>query len=575
MASVALDIGTFLACERNDSLDWCAAWTSGGAEKQIRTKEEVVDPNSVPGDPECPVGSHSTLNNHCQGYDKPSDITNVKATTRTRAKWLITISTVVMIMIVMIVVALIIQTKQWKTEESQKLDVFVFGDQPSSAPSTTVDSGHSALDDQTPVDLGHSGSGASNDQPSSAPFTPVDSGRSGALYERPSSDASTSLDSGYTGAFYDQPSSAPSKAVNYEYYKSENSKCSEDNESNWQGPTPRSNDTVLQFFAFGDVPYDDNANTCIGEDGLPQIPCTRYDCTTPRLLPRENKCTYEGSEYKCLKDNIIPYMNDKVAVGNVAFALHVGDIIKGDKFASNKRCNEASFESRKTLFNQCTNLLLVPGDNEWNDCVGYNIDSNNDEMRQLWRDKFANEKSQFHQFSHDFPSMASRGTFRGDRPHIIRHYSNPEILFFSYNDVGVFGLNLPAGNTYIKDKSPVDVNAQWVEDQLQKDRCNLKSIVLFSHTGLSEEVKAKLSDYYNACSTIPTLVIMGNGHPSTYCMKRSIQHNRFRLTVEAFQSGPLLVSIVHDKDGNHFFHVKDKDLVDSNGSCPELLKSDD
>lgn len=169
------------------------------------------------------------------------------------------------------------------------------------------------------------------------------------------------------GVFGDHPSFAPSTTIKYAYHRSETSKCSTDNESNWQGPNRSSDNTVMKFFAFGDVPYDDDANTCIGEDGVPQEPCTRYNCTKLRKLQRDNTCTYEGSEYRCLKDNIIPYMNGKFADGDAAFALHVGDIIKGDKFASNKRCSDASFESRQNLFNQCSNLLLVPGDNEWND----------------------------------------------------------------------------------------------------------------------------------------------------------------------------------------------------------------
>jgi hypothetical protein len=256
-------------------------------------------------------------------------------------------------------------------------------------------------------------------------------------------------------------------------------------------------------------------------------------------------------------------MNNRLSDGDAAFALHVGDFIKGNNSGSNKRCSNASFESRKTLFSQCSNFLLVPGDNEWNDCEGYDINSNSDEMRAMWRDKFANEQSPFHQFSNDFPSAVG-----GDRPNIIRHKSNPENLFFTYNEIGFFGLNLPAGENYIENRSLFDINAQWIEDNLDVETCNLKSIVLFGHTDPSREVNAKLHNYYNACSTIPTLVIVGNTHPSTYCMKKS--DNRFTLTVEAFQSGPLLVSIVHDTDGFHFFHVKDKDLVDSNQSCPDL-----
>lgn len=166
------------------------------------------------------------------------------------------------------------------------------------------------------------------------------------------------------------PSIAPSLAptalsptyspIDYQYTRSETSICSNDGERNWQGPTPRSDNTVLQFFALGDAPYDEDANTCIGENGSPQDPCVRYDCSRVNRLPIDNTCTYEGSEFSCIKNNIIPYINDKINSGDSAFVLHIGDIIKGRNSGNNKRCSNASFESRRKLFSQCSNFLLTP-----------------------------------------------------------------------------------------------------------------------------------------------------------------------------------------------------------------------
>jgi hypothetical protein len=240
-----------------------------------------------------------------------------------------------------------------------------------------------------------------------------------------------------------------------------------DGTSNWQGPLPVSSNTVLQFVAFGDSPYDANANTCIGKDGQPQNPCKRYNCTKNEVQSG-NTCTYEGPEYQCVKESIIPYINRKIANGGAAFALHVGDIIKGGG-----KCSEASFESGKALFSQSSNFSLVPGDNEWNECQGQNITSNNDALSMLWRAKFASKQSPFHKFSDDFPSAVG-----GGRPDVIRHIENPEILFFTYNDIAFFGLNLPGGLDDIEQKLLVDKNAKWIQDNLDKDRCNLKSIVL-------------------------------------------------------------------------------------------------
>ena len=37
--------------------------------------------------------------------------------------------------------------------------------------------------------------------------------------------------------------------------------------------------------------------------------------------------TYIGSDYECLEDSIIPYMNQQIEVGGAAFSSHVGDIV--------------------------------------------------------------------------------------------------------------------------------------------------------------------------------------------------------------------------------------------------------
>ena len=82
-----------------------------------------------------------------------------------------------------------------------------------------------------------------------------------------------------------QPSSSYRPTVESEYYQytSAGTQCELNGKSNWQGPAPfvdKSN-VALQFFAFGDTPYDNTCstcNTCIGEDGSKEEDCTRYDC---------------------------------------------------------------------------------------------------------------------------------------------------------------------------------------------------------------------------------------------------------------------------------------------------------
>lgn len=124
---------------------------------------------------------------------------------------------------------------------------------------------------------------------------------------------------------------------------------------------------ALQFFAFGDTPYDDDCdtcNTCI-ENGAQVDDCTLYTCTIDNLnissLPVNNTCTYEGTDFTCLQESILPYMQAQTELGEAEFSVHVGDIIKGNGDGGNTRCQDSSFTSRENLFSALDNFLLVPG----------------------------------------------------------------------------------------------------------------------------------------------------------------------------------------------------------------------
>ena len=103
-----------------------------------------------------------------------------------------------------------------------------------------------------------------------------------------------------------------------------------ENKINIDGPAPLDNksDVAVQFFAYGDTPYDSHINTCIGDDGNKENDCTRFDCTaSTSKLPSDNTCTYEGPEFACVRDSLIPFMNSKIDAGDAAFMAHTGDII--------------------------------------------------------------------------------------------------------------------------------------------------------------------------------------------------------------------------------------------------------
>ena len=64
-------------------------------------------------------------------------------------------------------------------------------------------------------------------------------------------------------------------------------------------------------------------------------------------LPVNNTCTYEGPEYECVRDSILPYMNDEIAAENAAFIAHAGDIM-----------SESLTRNFRILFRSLSHILL-------------------------------------------------------------------------------------------------------------------------------------------------------------------------------------------------------------------------
>ena len=150
---------------------------------------------------------------------------------------------------------------------------------------------------------------------------------------------------------------------------------------------------------------------------------------------------------------------------------------------------------------------------------------------------------------------------------------NPELFFFRYNDIAIFGLNTPSGDTYASDYSVPDLNAEWVADRLGND-CSFQSVIFLSHkTPKSAVLDVIDQDFVDRCGRIlPSLVIKGSSHPKEYCMSHDVADKRTLLTVEAFSSGPVTVSVVRDPDGTgDYFHVEDSQLSNSNSQCPDFV----
>ena len=147
------------------------------------------------------------------------------------------------------------------------------------------------------------------------------------------------------------------------------------------------------------------------------------------------------------------------------------------------------------------------------------------------------------------------------------------MFFFRYKDIAIFGLQRVGGDSYANDVSPVDINAEWVADRLGND-CSFQSVIFLSH---KDPVPAVLDiidiDFAERCNRIlPSLIVKGSRHPVNYCMDHDEDVKRTELTVEAFFSGPLKVSVVRDPEGGgDYFHVEDSQLANSNANCPAFV----
>ena len=233
--------------------------------------------------------------------------------------------------------------------------------------------------------------------------------------------------------------------------------------------------------------------------------------------------------------------------------------------------------------------ILYVGDNDWQECNGFETGA----IEAMWRDIFADTPSNFHQFNQDFPDYPNSqfpifSQTYGARPLIQRQKFQtgendffPENFFFLHNDVAFFGLNRPANWDDARDACE-----KWVRHSLnemrvpshnsfqhQHDTCaKIKSVVVFTHIGYSSQVENAIDEYFNTVcqKTVPILNIRGNTH--AYCFERNNEDGkeRLELTVGGEElSDPHLVSILTDPEDptSHYFHIDRNEGVSNNAKC--------
>jgi len=174
---------------------------------------------------------------------------------------------------------------------------------------------------------------------------------------------------------------------------------------------------------------------------------------------------------------------------NSAFAIHLGDIKSGLM-----PCSESWYQQIANILRQSPKrLFIIPGDNEWNDCL------NPEEAWIFWTRYFLH-------FDNQWPD-----TFP-----VLRDNRHLENFAFVSNEVLFVGINLVGGKVLdsiqwsLQDRD----NIKWIETQLHDKKQAISRLVIFGHALPNRQHRTffiMLNDLAQSFGK-PILYMHGDGH---------------------------------------------------------------
>ena len=205
------------------------------------------------------------------------------------------------------------------------------------------------------------------------------------------------------------------------------------------------------------------------------------------------------------------------------FVIHVGDIKTG-----RPPCDEAVYKKVSGMLSQAVApVFIIPGDNEWNDCI------NPAQAWKYWDEYFMRFDRRW---QHELP--------------VFRQLEHEENLSFVKGNVLFVGLNIVGGRVHDADewKQRHADGLDWVRRNLRRSGADVSSLVIFGHA----KPAANHADFFDPFNKDaeefkkPILYIHGDGH-------RWIHDRPFAakniLRVEVDQGGiapPLKVTVTDD-----------------------------
>eukprot|EP00536_Pseudo-nitzschia_multiseries_P007628 jgi/Psemu1/196073/e_gw1.181.43.1 len=207
------------------------------------------------------------------------------------------------------------------------------------------------------------------------------------------------------------------------------------------------------------------------------------------------------------------------------FLVHLGDIFVGDT-----PCNVEDYEiMRDIMLESDAPAFLVPGDNEWNDCIRAEIDTG----WSHWTNHFLGfENNWNHTFS------------------IARQPGYEENFYFIRKRSLVFGLNIVAGRVHdaVEWQTRLRAEYKWVRDVMLLNLVDMKTcdgVILMAHAHPSEDH----SEFFNAFrvflrdelnNEFPVMYLHGDGHDFIYTPNYHNQANFLRIQHEGGTNEPVL-----------------------------------
>ena len=247
---------------------------------------------------------------------------------------------------------------------------------------------------------------------------------------------------------------------------------------------------------------------------------------SPAQTPPERGVTFYAMgdvPYAPKEDDLLPVQISEIPT-DAEFVIHVGDIKKGQP-----PCDEAVYQKVAGMLRKSVApVFIIPGDNEWNDCVSP------DDAWQYWDQYFMRFDEKW---KHDI--KASR------QPEHVENFA------FVRSKVLFLGLNIVGGRVHdpAEWKTRLAADLNWVRLNLRRSGADITSLVIFGHANPGKAHTAFFEPLNDEARRFakPILYLHGDGHKWIYDRPFAAKNI---LRVQVDQGGiapPLKVTVIDDQ----------------------------